>query len=88
MNEGLAERTTLKSSQISGGGDADRLESDLSALEGVRRVNVDPNAHAVTVEYDPTIVDDNAIRAAVEDAGYKIDSSGSELEAGSETGGF
>jgi copper chaperone CopZ len=75
MNEGIQERVTFKSSKISGGSDSDRLEGDLSAVEGVREVSVNNDAQSVEVQYDPTIVDANAIRAAVERAGYPIDDS-------------
>ena len=73
MNEGIQERVTFKSSKISGGRDSDRLEGDLSSVDGVRGVNVNHDPHSVEVRYDPTIVDANAIRAAVEQAGYPID---------------
>jgi copper chaperone CopZ len=76
MNEGIQERVTFKSPKISGGSDTDRLESELSAVEGVRGVGVNNDAHSVEILYDPTIVDANAIRAAVERAGYPIDPSG------------
>lgn len=76
MNEGMQERIIFKSSKISGGSDSDRLEGDLSAVEGVRGVSVNNDEHSVEVRFDPTIVDANAIRAAVEQAGYPIDDSG------------
>ena len=76
MNEGVQERIMFTSSKISGGNDSDRVEGDLSAVEGVRGVSVNNDEHSVEVLYDPTIVDANAIRAAVEQAGYPIDNSG------------
>lgn len=75
MNEGIQERVTFKSSKISGGSDSDRLQGDLSSVDGVRGVNVNQEEHSVEVRYDPTIVDANAIRIAVEQAGYSIDDS-------------
>lgn len=75
MNEGIQERLTFKSSKISGGSDRDRLEGELLIVEGVRGVSVNQDAHSVEVRYDPTIVDANAVRAAVEQAGYPIDDS-------------
>ncbi len=45
MNEGMQERVTFKSSKVSGGSNSDRLEGDLSAMEGVRGVSVNNDAH-------------------------------------------
>ncbi|HEX6508095.1 MAG TPA: heavy metal-associated domain-containing protein [Chloroflexota bacterium] len=87
MDSGLIERVRFTSSKIKGQGDVERLESELSGEDGVRQVNVDPENHTVTVDYDPTIIDENAVKLAVEDAGYRIDSEGVQLEVGSETVG-
>lgn len=62
----------LSSSSISGDRDRERLGSDLGAIEGVRDVEVDPDRHTVDIAYDPTIVDELRLRAAVEDAGYRL----------------
>lgn len=87
MNEGIVERVTFNSSKIKGASDASRLESELSTVDGVRDVNVNADAHAVEVRYDPTIVDVNAVRTAVEQAGYQIDSSGADTGAAATSGG-
>ena len=76
MESGLVEHLVLKSSKISGDGDRDRLETDLSGIDGVRDVEVDTNANSVDIAYDPTIVNATRLQAAVEEAGYALDSTG------------
>lgn len=71
--EATLERIRFSSSGIRRAGDETKLEAMLAGVEGVRRVDVDPNGHCVDVTYDSAIVDANRIRAEVEDAGYKIE---------------
>jgi copper chaperone CopZ len=49
----------------------DKLETELCAIDGVQTVNVDPNAHTVEVDYDPTVVNESKLRTTMEDAGYR-----------------
>ena len=44
----------------------------LSALEGVERVLVDLEGEKVSVEYDDTKVDVEAMKEAIEDQGYDV----------------
>ena len=74
MESGIKERVRCMSSKIKGDGDRSRLESELSAVDGAREIEVDPDGHAVEINFDPTIVDANSIRRAVEDAGYSVES--------------
>jgi len=79
MESGVIERVSVTSSRIRGDKDRDRLESTIGTIDGVRDVSIDPERHTVEVAFDPTVVDRNAIKAAVEDAGYKVDSETSQV---------
>jgi copper chaperone CopZ len=63
-NKGLTQTITIECSKKF---HADRVEGALTAIDGVRSADVD--GQKVTVEYDPTIIDTNAIRAAIENEG-------------------
>jgi copper chaperone CopZ len=82
MESGLEEHATFKSSRIKGDRDRDRLESDLSGIDGVRDVEVDPSAQTVDISYDPTIVNVTRLQAAVEEAGYTLDATGDRGDEG------
>lgn len=60
--------------ELTGDDDPDELETNLSGLQGVRSVEADPNGGSVTISFDSAIVDDNAIREALESSGYHIKS--------------
>jgi copper chaperone CopZ len=64
FNQGLTQTATF---EAQGDTDADNVESRLSSVEGVRDVEV--NGKTITVTYDPTQVDENLIRTAVENDG-------------------
>lgn len=88
MDGGLVEQLTLRSSSISGGGDRDRLEAEIGGISGVRDIEVKTGEHAVQITYDPTIVNATSLQAAVERAGFKLDSlPGGRSDAG-EAGNF
>lgn len=71
--QALTENLSLTSGKITGAGDADNVETALGSLDGVRSVQADPEAHTVTVKYDPTIVNLNLIEERLDSAGYPID---------------
>jgi copper chaperone CopZ len=64
LNQGLMQTTTV---ELKDDGNADDLESGLGSMEGVRDVEVD--GKTVSVTYDPTMIDENAIRTAIMDGG-------------------
>jgi hypothetical protein len=64
FNQGLTQTMTVECSKKL---KPERIEAALTAIDGVRSVDVEDKT--VTVNYDPTIVDQNALRAAVEDGG-------------------
>jgi copper chaperone CopZ len=74
MEGETVERVTVSSSDISSGGDAERLEGDLGGMVGIRDVQADPNAHSVEVTFDPREISFNQIKQAMETGGFKIDS--------------
>jgi copper chaperone CopZ len=67
------EHVVITSSKITGGGDRDRLETDLGSIPGVRDVNVDTDAHTVEVVFDPREVSVSNIKATLDQDGYSID---------------
>jgi copper chaperone CopZ len=71
MQGGLISHLSFTSSKIKGSRDVDKLETELCAIDGVQTVNVDPNAHTVEVDYDPTVVNESKLRTTMEDAGYR-----------------
>lgn len=73
MDSATLSEVTFHSSGITGSRDADKLETDLGALEGVRDIDANTDAHTVRVVYDAAIVDANAIRQVIEDDGFTID---------------
>jgi copper chaperone CopZ len=48
------------------------IEESLDELDGVAGSDVDLDAKAVTITYDPTAVQPAAIAAAIEEAGYPV----------------
>lgn len=72
MHGPTVQTTRFISSDISDDGDADRLETDLSGLDGVRDVSVDPHNHCVDVTYNQDVVDDNDIKQMLERSGYHV----------------
>lgn len=74
MTEYLAERVIFTSSKVDSGHDVERLEDELSELEGVRDVNVDPERHTVEIVFDPAVIGATALQSKVEELGYAIDS--------------
>jgi copper chaperone CopZ len=73
MTDTYTDRVVFTSSKIGGSGDVDTLEDNLSAREGVRDVNVNTDNHTVEVEFDPRVIDAQALRGEVEELGYGID---------------
>jgi len=65
------ERRTVSVSGMACGGCEDTVENALQALGGVNRVEADHESDSVDVVTDES-VDDDAIRTAVEDAGYEV----------------
>ena len=56
MNDPLLERATFQSAAIKKDRDVETLETELTSLDGVRDVEVDPNGHTVEITYDPSKV--------------------------------
>jgi copper chaperone CopZ len=79
MESGVIERVSVTSSRITSDKDSQRLESTIGGIDGIRDVSVDPEQHTVEVAFDPTTIDRNAIKRAVEDAGYRVDSETSQV---------
>jgi copper chaperone CopZ len=79
MESGVIERVSVTSSRITSDKDSQRLESTIGGIDGIRDVTVDPEQHTVEVAFDPTTIDRNAIKRAVEDAGYRVDSETSQV---------
>lgn len=50
------------------------IRDSLQRLEGVGEITTNISSHKVRIAYDPDIADTKSIRAAVEEAGYEVDS--------------
>lgn len=48
------------------------IEHDLAGAPGIRRVDVDPEAKTVDVEFDDTVIDLQGIRDALAEIGYPV----------------
>lgn len=48
------------------------IEGALAPLDGVARASVDIEARQVTVEYDASTIDRDALISAIEDQGYEV----------------
>lgn len=66
------ERTELKVEGMHCDGCKATVERVLGGLEGVESAEADWKAGRVVVERDPTRAGDEALRAAIEDAGYDV----------------
>ncbi len=65
------ERRTLSVGGMACGGCEDNVENALQGIEGVNRVEADHEGDSVDVVADESVGDD-AIRTAVEGAGYEV----------------
>jgi copper chaperone len=66
------EQLKLSVSGMTCTGCENRVERILKDLDGVRRVNADHQAGAVTVMLDEGQADEAAVRARIEQAGYQV----------------
>lgn len=66
------EKLTLKVGGISDSSDADRLESRLRDLEGVRYASVNYGNGQILVEYNPALLSLSDIRQILNRSGYKV----------------
>jgi copper chaperone CopZ len=73
MAQELEDRMLIESSKIGSRRDVDRLEDRLAEVEGVRDVEVKPDAHTVEISFDPTVISATALQHEVEALGYSID---------------
>lgn len=48
------------------------IEGALAPLDGVARASVDIEARQVTVDYDESTIDRDALISAIEDQGYEV----------------
>jgi len=48
------------------------IEGALAPLDGVARASVDIEARQVTVDYDASTIDRDALISAIEDQGYEV----------------
>jgi copper chaperone len=48
------------------------IESEIGALAGVHSVDVEPAARTVHVVFDDAVVDEPAVRTALDDLGYPV----------------
>lgn len=68
------EHVALTSKQIGGDGDRSRLETDLGSLQGVRDVNVKPDAQTAEIAFDPRVINLDKILEVMQSDGYDVES--------------
>ena len=66
------ESRTLKIEGMTCGGCVASVQRVLSALDGVQRADVSLEKNEATVSYEPRRVTPDALKAAIEDAGYDV----------------
>ncbi|GAW93734.1 copper chaperone CopZ [Calderihabitans maritimus] len=66
------ETTVLKVEGMSCGHCKNAVENALKALDGVQKAEVDLQSKKVTVTYTPGKVNLDAMKKAIEDAGYEV----------------
>jgi len=66
--------TRFVSPQIRGSGDAEKLETILGPIDGIRDVTANPDDHSVCVTYNMDVVDRNGIMSALQREGFAIES--------------
>ena len=70
-------KTTFRSPSISCGGCARNIKAALGTAPGVRGIEVDPATKVVSIEFDESATDRQTLSAALEEAGYPPQQSGS-----------
>jgi copper chaperone CopZ len=72
MDNQMIERVTLDVPDVAEG-DRDKIMDALSGINGVRDVEVVPDAHEVEIAYDPREVNMPKLQEALSDSGYNFD---------------
>jgi copper chaperone len=54
------------------GGCVKSIKNALGNHQGIGQTDADLDAKTVTVDFDPAVIQENAIRAAIEDAGFDV----------------
>lgn len=65
--------TTLTAPDISCDHCKRTIETELGAIEGIERVEVEPPAKTVHVVFDGALIDEPAIAARLDDIGYPVE---------------
>ncbi|MEL4106357.1 copper chaperone CopZ [Oscillospiraceae bacterium WX1] len=66
------EKITLNVEGMSCGHCVARVEKAVTALSGVQSVAVSLEGKTVTVEFDPAVVAESAVKEAIEEQGYDV----------------
>ncbi len=66
------EKLTLKVDGMTCGGCVKSIQKALNTREGINETNADLDSATVTVEFDPTLIQESVIRDAIEDAGFDV----------------
>ena len=66
------EHVTLKVSGMTCGGCVKSITNALQTRDGIRETTADLDNATVSVSFDPLKIQESAIRAAIEDAGFDV----------------
>ena len=66
------EQITLKVSGMTCGGCVKSITNALHTKEGIKETKADLESATVSVSFDPATIQESAIRAAIEDAGFDV----------------
>lgn len=68
----MAEQWNLMVKGMTCTGCEERTTTALEVMPGVEDPSVDNEAGTVTLRFDPTVADDDAVRGAIEELGYRV----------------
>ena len=66
------EQLTLKVDGMTCGGCVKSIQNALNARAGINQADADLDNATVTVAFDPVLIQETAIRDAIEDAGFDV----------------
>jgi copper chaperone len=70
--EKTMEQVTLKVSGMTCGGCVKSITNALQTRDGIKETKADLDNATVSVSFDPAKIQESAIRAAIEDAGFDV----------------
>ena len=66
------ERIELRVEGMTCGGCVNSIQNALTGRDGVASASADLDSGIVTIEFDPAVIEQPALQAAIEDAGFDV----------------